>query len=108
MPRESLGKALVTCPQLLGVGIDSLRTGLEFLQDLGIPRLLRMSCILSVCVFVCVYTQNTYKTHTCVCLCVCIGALDHIYIYIYIYYMYVCMYIYTHTHTHTHEREGRG
>jgi len=38
MPRESLGKALVTCPQLLGVGVGSLRTGLDFLRGLGIPH----------------------------------------------------------------------
>ena len=38
LPRKSLGKALVTCPQLLGVGIASLKSGLEFLCSLGITR----------------------------------------------------------------------
>jgi hypothetical protein len=38
MPRRSLSKALITCPQLLGVGLPSLRAGLDFLSELGIPR----------------------------------------------------------------------
>ena len=60
--RESLGKALVTCPQLLGVGIDSLRTGLEFLRSLGIPRYLCMYCI--ICMRVYTHTKHIQNTHT--------------------------------------------
>jgi hypothetical protein len=89
MPRESLGKALVTCPQLLGVGIDSLRTGLEFLRALGIPRYLCMYCMEIMClcvfVFVCVYTYNTHTKHRHVCVFVCVLVRYIIYIYIYIY-----------------------
>ena len=38
LDRPSLGKALLTCPQLLGVGFKSLRAGFDFLIELGIPR----------------------------------------------------------------------
>ena len=38
MARPSLGKALITCPQLLGVGLASLRSGLDFLYSLGLSR----------------------------------------------------------------------
>lgn len=38
LPQKNVGKALLTCPQLLGVGVPSLRSGLEFLCEVGIPR----------------------------------------------------------------------
>lgn len=38
LTQRGLAKALLTCPQLLGVGVPSLRSGVEFLCELGIPQ----------------------------------------------------------------------